>query len=217
MRSALFSLWCDASVGKGADARFFLPRRRPEGTETHAAKSSKFATSIYGSGDEDDVIVIHGFMSVVTVGCEPEQTDRAEGSGRGARLRRTPIRGGTSNSWGNSLLVRRSKNWCRWRAGVSLSCAGTTKTRSKLHEQRKQTAPPAPALASAPRRWRTSSSGGLTMESDDGMKSDARAPSSIMMSYENPHEGDHFIGVHRRGLEHGGLSLVSCFHAGRPA
>jgi len=147
----------------------------------------------------------------------PNRQTEQRGLGEAQGCAEPPLRGGISNSWGNSLLVRRSKNWCRWRAGVSLSCAGTTKTRSKLHEQRKQTAPPAPALASAPRRWRTSSSGGLTMESDDGMKSDARAPSSIMMSYENPHEGDHFIGVHRRGLEHGGLSLVSCFHAGRPA
>ena len=48
-------------------------------------------------------------MSVVTAGCEPEQTDRAEGSGERRKVAHTPPSGGISNSWGNSLLVRLSK------------------------------------------------------------------------------------------------------------
>ena len=39
------------------------------------------------------------------MGCEPEQTVREQGLGRGAGKRHTPPPGGISNSWGNSLLV----------------------------------------------------------------------------------------------------------------
>ena len=58
-------------------------------------------------------------MSVVTVGCEPEQTDRAEGSGERRKVAHTPPSGGISNSWGNSLLVETGSaraQQCRWQA-----------------------------------------------------------------------------------------------------
>ena len=64
-------------------------------------------------------------MSVVTVGCEPEQTDRAEGSGERRKVAHNPPSGGISNSWGNSLLVRRSSASS---ATVSLAGLGHART-----------------------------------------------------------------------------------------
>ena len=68
-------------------------------------------------------------MSVVTVGCEPEQTDRAEGSGERRKVAHTPPSGGVSNSWGNSLLVEEACIGAPQGALVRASCAGTTKDR----------------------------------------------------------------------------------------
>ena len=48
-------------------------------------------------------------MSAVTVGCEAEQTDRAEESGERRKVAHTPPSGGISNSWGNSLFWIESK------------------------------------------------------------------------------------------------------------
>ena len=59
-------------------------------------------------------------MSVVTVGCEAEQTDREKESGERRKVApTTPLRGGISNSWGNSLLVG-----SRRRKGATVSLAG---------------------------------------------------------------------------------------------